>query len=48
MVSREDGAGGEPGRRKKVADVGELRQDLVTGKWVAVATGRAKRPDDFA
>jgi len=27
--------------------VGELRQDLVTGKWVVVATGRAKKPSSF-
>lgn len=26
----------------------ELRQDLVSGDWVVIATGRAKRPDDFA
>lgn len=26
------------------ADGGELRQDLVTGKWVAIAPGRSKRP----
>ncbi|MEP7162487.1 MAG: DUF4921 family protein [Candidatus Moraniibacteriota bacterium] len=26
----------------------ELRQDLVTGDWVIIATARAKRPDDFA
>lgn len=25
----------------------ELRQDLVTGDWVVIATGRGKRPDDF-
>ncbi|MBP7060803.1 MAG: DUF4921 family protein [Candidatus Moranbacteria bacterium] len=25
----------------------ELRQDLVTGDWVVIATGRAKRPDAF-
>jgi len=25
----------------------ELRQDIVTGAWVVIATGRAKRPDDF-
>lgn len=25
----------------------ELRQDIVTGDWVVIATGRAKRPDDF-
>ncbi len=29
-------------------DAGELHQDLVTGKWVAIASGRAKRPHDFA
>jgi UDPglucose--hexose-1-phosphate uridylyltransferase len=26
----------------------ELRQDLVTGDWVVIATGRAKRPEEFA
>lgn len=26
----------------------ELRQDLVTQDWVVIATGRAKRPQDFA
>ncbi|MFA4817572.1 MAG: galactose-1-phosphate uridylyltransferase [Parcubacteria group bacterium] len=26
----------------------ELRQDLVAGDWVVIATGRAKRPEDFA
>ncbi len=25
----------------------ELRQDLVSGAWVVIATGRSKRPDDF-
>lgn len=25
----------------------ELRQDIVTGDWVVIATGRAKRPNDF-
>lgn len=28
--------------------ISELRQDLVTGEWIVVATGRARRPDDFA
>lgn len=28
--------------------MGELRQDIVTGKWVVIATERAKRPTDFA
>lgn len=26
----------------------ELRQDIVTGDWVVIATGRSKRPDEFA
>src|SRR3990167_5164250 len=25
----------------------EVRQDLVSGDWVVIATGRAKRPHDF-
>jgi UDPglucose--hexose-1-phosphate uridylyltransferase len=33
---------------KKPHTVGEMRQDLVTGKWVVIATGRAGRPDSFA
>jgi UDPglucose--hexose-1-phosphate uridylyltransferase len=28
-------------------EAGELRQDLITGQWVVVATGRALRPHDF-
>ena len=28
--------------------ISELRQDIVTGDWVVVATGRAKRPNQFA
>lgn len=36
-------------KTKKNNDIpSELRQDLVTGDWVIIATGRAKRPDDFA
>lgn len=26
----------------------ELRRDIVSGEWVVVATGRARRPDEFA
>lgn len=26
----------------------ELRQDLISGDWVVIATGRAKRPDEFS
>ncbi len=32
----------------KAPQASELRQDLVSGDWVVIATGRAKRPDDFA
>ncbi len=28
--------------------ISELRQDLVTGDWVVIATGRAHRPQEFA
>lgn len=28
--------------------ISQLRQDLVTGDWVVIATGRSKRPEDFA
>ena len=27
--------------------ISELRQDMVSGEWVVIATGRAKRPHDF-
>lgn len=33
---------------KKKNQLTELRQDLITGDWVVIATGRAKRPEDFA
>jgi len=36
---------GEEKPKKVVAS--ELRQDLVSGDWVVIATGRAKRPQDF-
>lgn len=29
-------------------NISELRQDIVTGDWVVVATGRARRPNEFA
>ncbi len=34
--------------KKKIEYHSELRQDIVTGDWVVIATGRAKRPDEFA
>jgi UDPglucose--hexose-1-phosphate uridylyltransferase len=33
---------------KKKETASELRQDIISGDWVVIATGRAKRPDDFA
>lgn len=33
--------------KKKIKDVSELRQDVVTGDWVVIATGRAKKPEAF-
>lgn len=33
---------------KKERPISELRQDIITGEWVVIATGRAKRPHDFA
>ena len=33
---------------KKNIPASELRQDIISGDWVVIATGRAKRPDDFA
>ncbi|MDD3498165.1 MAG: galactose-1-phosphate uridylyltransferase [Candidatus Moranbacteria bacterium] len=33
---------------KKIYADSELRQDIVTGDWVVIATGRAKRPEDFS
>ena len=30
-----------------IKSISELRQDLVSGDWVVIATGRAKRPDEF-
>jgi UDPglucose--hexose-1-phosphate uridylyltransferase len=34
--------------RSKKHELGELRQDAITEKWVVVAAERAKRPDGFA
>ena len=38
----------EPKKKAKEVSASELRQDIVSGDWVVIATGRAKRPDDFA
>lgn len=32
----------------KTQKASELRQDISSGDWVVIATGRAKRPDEFA
>lgn len=31
-----------------MTEVSELRQDPITGEWVVIVTGRAKRPHDYA
>lgn len=36
------------GETKNKTKLTELRQDLVTGDWVVIATSRAKRPEEFA
>ncbi len=33
---------------KNKTSVSELRQDLITGDYVVIATGRARRPEDFS
>jgi UDPglucose--hexose-1-phosphate uridylyltransferase len=38
----------ETKNKKQKTNHSELRQDLVTGDWVVIATGRAKRPEDFS
>ncbi len=35
-------------KKEKLNNNSELRQDLVTGDWVIIATGRMKRPEDFS
>lgn len=37
-----------PWQKGVIGQIGELRQDLITGDWVVIATARAKRPHDFA
>ncbi len=32
---------------KNKTQISELRQDLITGDWVVIATGRARKPEDF-
>ena len=29
-------------------NISELRQDIVSGDWVVIATGRGRRPQEFA
>lgn len=35
-------------KKQKKESTSELRQDLITGDWVVIATGRARRPEDFS
>ncbi len=39
-----------PTKTKKIEELhspSQLRQDIITGDWVVIATGRSKRPDEF-
>ena len=50
---KEQNSTGEKGgvveqKNKKSSAESELRQDIVTGDWVVIAVGRAKRPEDFS
>lgn len=50
VSKKEDNSSGEkknnlPNANKNQS---ELRQDIVSGDWVVIAVGRAKRPEDFA
>lgn len=36
------------GKKSMVHELGEIRRDIATDDWVVIATGRSKRPDDFA
>jgi UDPglucose--hexose-1-phosphate uridylyltransferase len=38
----------QPEENLENVSVSELRQDIISGDWVVIATGRAKKPDDFA
>ena len=42
-----NGSSKEPEKKIKTQAASELRQDIVSGDWVVIATGRAKRPDEF-
>lgn len=42
------GSGRMEDNTKSKNNISELRNDLVTGDWVVIATGRAKRPEEFA
>ena len=37
----------EEKKQKKKNQISELRQDIITGDWVVIATGRAKRLQDY-
>lgn len=40
-------AGEDNTQEKSSSPMSELRQDIVTGDWVIIATARGKRPDEF-
>lgn len=47
-ISIENSKENQSDKEAKSVSASELRQDLISGDWVVIATGRAKRPDEFA
>lgn len=45
---KENHAKSQGNKKPSRATISELRQDLITGDWVVIATGRARRPEDFS
>ncbi|EKE20929.1 MAG: hypothetical protein ACD_7C00427G0005 [uncultured bacterium] len=45
---KKESEGNVPNDEIKQLPESELRQDIITGDWVVIATGRAKRPEDFS
>lgn len=46
-ISINDSREKESQQKTETKNPSELRQDLVSGDWVVIATGRAKRPNEF-
>lgn len=47
-ISINNSKGDQSEEKVKNQPASDLRQDIVSGDWVVIATGRAKRPDEFS